>query len=381
MKRSPAAIGLACGLLMAVLLAARVAGPAGSLTGLAVVDEAHVDRAHFPFDTPLRETDQGYDGQVYLALAIDPWPERAEVAGIRIDYAEYRQLRIGYPLLAWSLALGRLPWVPFGLAAANVLAVALAVAAAAATAKGLGRSPLLGTLVLALPGLWMAASRDLTEPLAVAALLGAGLALVRGRPQWAGGCLAVAALTRSEALLGAVALAPISVFGSLIPVAVAAIWYAVVHLHWSGIPVYAPGAQFVIPFLGLARGIVEDARALGGPAMAESGVELALIAWHLAAFAILGAALWRARRDETSADAALRLRRWGSLSLLLWLGFALSLAPHLWADDWAFARLMSPGLAVGGLATLSTEWRPSRVFGAVTVLMVIGTVLRLATHI
>src|SRR6185312_17356912 len=105
------------------------------------------------------------------AAAVDPAAD-----GLR-DHAGQpgvRQQRIATPALAW--AVGLLPGVSTALALLLVNVAALTVAAAFAVrlAVALGRHPVAG-LVLAVPaGMPISLGRDLTEPVAWAAVL-AGL--------------------------------------------------------------------------------------------------------------------------------------------------------------------------------------------------------------
>jgi hypothetical protein len=142
----------------------------------------------------------GYDGQFYWAIAVDPLARgRAHAA---VDKPTYRY---GHPLLGW---LGWLVSAGQASAAAGALfAIALlSVAAAAAVAAALGgiRTALFTALG---PGLLYAAVHDLAEPLSVALVLGALLALRRARPGVALACCAFLPLTKEQLVVVPVVLA------------------------------------------------------------------------------------------------------------------------------------------------------------------------------
>jgi hypothetical protein len=66
----------------------------------------------------------GYDGQFYYRLALDPADLHRAAFGITLD-APFRVQRIGYPALAWLMSAGQHAWVPLesGRGGATVLAV------------------------------------------------------------------------------------------------------------------------------------------------------------------------------------------------------------------------------------------------------------------
>src|SRR5262249_42331327 len=118
-----------------------------------------------------------------------------------LDNPAYRQQRIATPVLAW--AVGLLPGVStlLALLLVNIAALAVAAVYAVRLARAFGRHPLTG-LVLALPaGMPISLGRNLTEPVAWAAVL-AGLWYVRQR-RWpvAAAALTVAVLARETSLV------------------------------------------------------------------------------------------------------------------------------------------------------------------------------------
>jgi len=148
----------------------------------------------------------GYDGQFYYRLALDPADLHRTAFGITMD-APFRLQRIGYPALAWLLSLGQHGWVPVALAAVNVLAIGAIGLTGGLLARDCGRHALCGLLLAGYFGFFMSLGNDLTEPVAAACLLGGVLAYRRGRPVLAGLLFGYAALTRETALIVPLALA------------------------------------------------------------------------------------------------------------------------------------------------------------------------------
>jgi hypothetical protein len=148
----------------------------------------------------------GYDGQFYYRLALDPADLHRTAFGITMD-APFRLQRIGYPVLAWLLSLGQHGWVPVALVAVNVAAIGALGVTGGLLARDGRRHALFGLLLAGYFGFFMSLGNDLTEPVAAACLLGGVLAYRRGRPAAAGLLFGYAALTRETALIVPLALA------------------------------------------------------------------------------------------------------------------------------------------------------------------------------
>ena len=158
-------------------------------------------------------TTQGYDGQYYFFIAVDPAHGRDYMHVGTDDQAGFRYARIVYPLLARAAAGGSVHRVAWSLLAINLLAVLGGTAALAAWLVQRGRSPAFAALYGLWPGMVVSVFRDLAEPLAyglvIAALVVWDVRRTR-RVAAAGALLALSLLTRETAiafaLAGAVAL-------------------------------------------------------------------------------------------------------------------------------------------------------------------------------
>jgi hypothetical protein len=126
---------------------------------------------------------QGYDGQFYYRLALDPFDWAKTAFGITMDQS-YRYTRIGYPLVAWVLSAGQHRLVPAVLVAVNLLGVAAMAYLGGMFARDSGRHALWGLAFVAYFGLVISVGRDTAEPLAEACMLGGLLAYRRaGSPE------------------------------------------------------------------------------------------------------------------------------------------------------------------------------------------------------
>jgi hypothetical protein len=183
----------------------------GHLSLFIMAGHVYTHRSQLPRGLLLVPSD-GYDGQFYYRLALDPANWSKTAFGITMDQS-YRYTRIGYPVLAWLLSLGQHQLVPVVLVAINLLAVAAMAALGGMFARESGRHALWGLAFAAYFGLVISVGRDTAEPLAEACMLGGLLAYrqaaAAGRARYvlAAALFAVGAVTRETILLAPAAIA------------------------------------------------------------------------------------------------------------------------------------------------------------------------------
>nr|MBA3377105.1 hypothetical protein [Actinomycetota bacterium] len=157
------------------------------------------------------QSEIGYDGQYYFALAVDP----ANAADYMDGKAGYVYARPFFPALSRLVSLGQVDYVPHAMLLVNVSAVLLGTAALAAWLRRNDVSPWFSAIYGLYPGLVFSVFHDLTEPLAYGLV---AIALWLFDPKdgrrlaAAAATLSLAALTRETvvlfALAGAAALVP-----------------------------------------------------------------------------------------------------------------------------------------------------------------------------
>jgi hypothetical protein len=183
----------------------------GHLSLFIMAGHVYTHRAQLPRGLLLVPSD-GYDGQFYYRLALDPANWNKTAFGITMDQS-YRYTRIGYPVLAWLLSLGQHQLVPVVLVAINLLAVGAMAALGGMFARESGRHALWGLAFVAYFGLVISVGRDTAEPLAEACMLAGLLAYRRAatsgpsRYVLAAALFAVGAVTRETILLAPAAIA------------------------------------------------------------------------------------------------------------------------------------------------------------------------------
>ena len=328
---------------------------ATSVAGFTVAGDRFVDPALTPDRLPVTQESGGYDGQFVYRLALEPWTQQRTDYGITLDNPAYRQQRIATPALAW--AVGLLPGVSTALALLLVNVAALTVAAAFAVrlAVALGRHPVAG-LVLAVPaGMPISLGRDLTEPVAWAAVL-AGLWYAR-QQRWpaTAAALTVAVLARETSLVVVAGLAAAQLWrllsgdprgnrGALawlaVPAVTAVAWQLVLLRAWGVLPVRSGGTT---SFAGQPVLRVLDTLAAGvpGPPVLTAVVTAERVG-VLALFGYAAVALATRRAGTTGGEAV----AW-ALSVLM------ALAVAGWTSDVQFLRAANEAIGLSVLVALS----------------------------
>ena len=129
----------------------------------------------------VREHSDGYDGEFYYRLAIDPWPSASAAHGVTFDDPPYRAQRILYPALTWVVSLGHPAYVPKALVAVNLLAIGV-IAGASVALRSAARLPFwFPVAIVACPGFVVTLTHDTTELVPQALIMLALWAWARGK--------------------------------------------------------------------------------------------------------------------------------------------------------------------------------------------------------
>jgi hypothetical protein len=318
----------------------------GHVAALIVLGSAHVNPGRLPHPLPVVQG-QGYDGQFYFRLALDPLDFKRTAYGITLDSSERLQ-RIAYPMLAWVFAGGRAGLVPWSLVGVNVAALGILGGLGAAIARDEGRHALWGLLVCGYFGFLWSLSRDLTEIVASMFLVG-GLLAIRRRHPWIGGlCLCGAVLSRETALIavgciGVVWLAqrlhlaqrgsriqgsesPLAAPTWILPVLAFVGWQLWVHHSTGTFPLVSSGQHnFGAPFVGLAKGFNHYIHDLPSLAAALWFGELLVLVLVVATIAV---------NFRFTTDRAHEQLAW-----LAFVALAVCLASGIWLGDVGFRSL------------------------------------------
>ena len=143
----------------------------------------------------------GYDGQMFLTIALDP-ALRMKGTAASLDDPKYRYRRIGYPIAGYLLGLGKPGLIPYALVVLNLVSIIwLVVAVSGLLRAGVGDpSPPSALWVLAIPGVWIALTLS-TADLFGSALFAGALLMLRRRRHFAAAAFMCAALLTRETYL------------------------------------------------------------------------------------------------------------------------------------------------------------------------------------
>lgn len=253
-------------------------------------------------------TGNGYDGQFYYRLALDPFDLARTAFGIHLDSFS-RVERMGYPFLAWAFALGHRSLIPLTLVVVNVVMAAVLGLAGGLLAKSAGRHAIWGLVFPLYWGYLWTLGRDLTELTAAAFVVLAVAALVRDEPLWAAAAFlgAIVSKETSVLLVGTLALTTLwlryrgrstgtlslsapsptsahalaprrSDVAWFVPLVGFGVWQLVLLAATGKLPIYKSGGENLgFPFVGLARGFSHYFSAFPSVAAALWFGELGLI--------------------------------------------------------------------------------------------------------
>jgi len=352
------------GALAVLFVAARDISHGGHLGSFALASNVFVHPGASA-DLPVHTGTNGYDGQFYYRLALNPLTHQVTAFHITLDNPPYRQQRVGLPATAWAVhEVFRTP-TSLALVLVNVLALIVVGWAGATWARQYGRSTWWGVAVAASPALVMALARDLTEPLATAALIVGLLSWTRGR-RWAAAIAFTAAVLCRETVLivllgmGVWCLVQFVRGGSrrarrtsaeqilalCVPAAIEVGWQLHVKEVWGGnkLPTFSGNGQVGFGFLRPVRSFFFNAGDIG---LSHQGILDGI--WLVERFLLLGLLIVVASGLLRSA-APPELRLGWVFAALLGLSVA-------WNQDVEFVRAANEAIVVGQLLLLARKDR------------------------
>ncbi len=309
----------------------------------------------------------GYDGQFYYRLALDPFTSRATDFGITLDNPPYRHQRILYPLIVHAVALGDAHFVPAAMIAVNFAFFCALAWVAGSLARSSGRHALWGLLIVANPGFLVTYSRDLVEIVEATFMLASVLLVRRDRSRWAAVALTLAVLARETSLIVAVAAAIVFAidrwrgrracgFGwptFAAPILAFSAMQGALWMNWGRLPVRAGGVVMgSLPLTGFTE-------SLSSPSVVTHGVPVG--AAVALAFVVLCSAGIAYHWVVTEAEATARLA-------CVFYGLLLtSVGRAVWIEDIAFLRVFTQFYVFGAILVMASRPGPVRRWFAIVV--------------
>lgn len=301
--------------------------------------------------TYLFPNDFGFDGQYYRIIAHDPFRTRDYLRHIERPVMRYRRILI--PLLAYTLALGRQPYIDAGVIAAMLVFVALGVYWLSRYAILFGRSASWGMAFLLAPGTLAGLERGAIDTALTALTIGFALYLREESRYRLFLVLVAAGLCRETGLILALACAGSALLkknwsrlamscASMVP---ALAWYAYIQMRTPA----DPAADWLkLPLTDLVQNLLHH-----NVGYIKSGAAVIQFGYYLAVAGVLLAWLICIR---------LCFKGWTSAEGLAAVAFTMTgllLQPEgLWIQPYHFGRVLAPLLVLLGLEFFRTgDWR------------------------
>ena len=340
--------------------------------------DRYCDAARVPPGLSVRPNSDGFDGQFYYRLALDPFASQETGHGITLDVPALRHQRILYPLLSKALSLGSPRLLPWAMLAVNLAALCLLGWLGGLFAQSLRKHALWGVFTATYPGSLLTLTRDLVELTEVTLIVGSLLLLRRGRHVPATLLLVLALLAKETALLVAAGAALAYAADGLrgrggrvrwhyfaAPLAVFVLWQAILFYNWGEVPVFAGRINLGAPLKGFA-GLFAYAAEYQTPLQRRVLPELL----YLVAFA--SAVLYCLRAGLADAHEIIAWLLYGALALLL--------SRAVWVEDWTFLRAVTEFCVVGALVLVGGRPRVRLPVFACSLLFWLFLFLRLWRH-
>ena len=317
----------------------------------------------------------GYDGQFYARFALNPFNIEESAHGVRVDRPAYRYQRILYPLTAFVLSFGSEDLVPFSLVLVNALSLIFIFFI---TRKLLIKIdvPEWYALVLAfLPGLLMSLGRDLAEPLALALGLGSFYAVKNARLFTYAVLSSLCVLSRETSIIlfAMIGLSYLTLYKVsdrkiiffIIPGFIFIIWQLILTKIF-GAPGFLTGPKnFGVPF----GGMIAYLDSIPTRSIKEIAVQSLYQVW-------IFALLWIGLRSSQIGSKDL-LQRSLSFIFILWSILAVFFTDMIWEDDWSFCRVLLDWQMAVFVLCLSKNRALPKWLSLLTMLLILGTILRL----
>jgi len=340
-----------------------------------------VDRSRLPAHLAVIPRSDGYDGQYYYRLALDPFTAEPTKYGITLDQPAYRQQRIGYPFLAWITSQGSasaLPWIMIALNLAGLGMIAVISAKLAITHN---MSVWWGLLPSLYPGFLLTLMRDTTEIVAVGFALGA-VYFAFGRAYWQAAALATAAaLTRETTILyllgfGVAALVRTrrerkwswDVVPIASPLALLLLWQRAVSLNWHVSQFSKTAENIGLPLVGLTTRlykIVFDHEVYVGRPDVDLLLHIYYVVGAVACVVIMAVVGSEVIKSRTLSPLA--------ISWCLYAIVTLSFSAIPWIEPWAYLRDFADCYVVGAVLLVITDSAKAKWVAAIAGLMWLPT--------
>ena len=322
-------------------------------SSLVTAGDRSCDPALVPRNLIVRKNSDGFDGQFYYRLALDPFTSRPTDFGITLDKPALRHQRILYPLLAKILSLGNNNLIPLMMILINFSALCLLGWIGGSYAQTFNQHALWGIFVPLYPASLFTLTRDLVELLEVSLLLSSFLLLRRQKFIPATLLLTLAVLAKETALVGVVAALLVYVIDYLrrqsgrvkwhywaAPLATFSVWQLILFYNWGEFPVLEGTINIGAPFIGFVTLLIDAADYQTQLQRRVLPELIFLICFAASVFYCLRSTLVSLHEI---------------VSLLLYAILIMFLSRAIWVEDWTFMRATTEFCVLGIIVMLGSR--------------------------
>lgn len=337
-------------------LAVRLAMHSFDFSYFVTAGDKFCDVRAVPPNLTVQSNSDGYDGQFYYRLALDPFTSKRTDFGIMLDAPAHRQQRIVYAFIVWALSLGQAKPVPVMMVLVNYVALCAMAWGAAHLAQSAGVHALWGLVIPMWPGLALSLSRNLTEILALSFAVSSLLLVRQERHATAAALLTLSVLTRETCLFFAVAVLMWRAMsrwrgaqprdGSVLewaaysaPLLGYVIWQSVLLLRWREAAAAQSSGALGIPLCAFIKSF--------RPLIPLQTYHQRL--WFVQRLLLIGFAVSVAIAFRSS-----RARPYEKLAWVLYTFLVVSLGEPVWADEWTSLRVASEFYVTGAVILITS---------------------------
>ena len=327
---------------------------------------------------------QGYDGQFFYRLAMDPFNWDKTANGVTIDYPSYRVQRIGYPFLAWLFSFGGIPvMVPFALWLVNLLSFAGIIYYFKRIAEKFRADSWFHFVPLLVCGIYMSVAKSLSEVTELFFFLAAFHAILDKRMVLFACFGSAAVLTRETAVIPMVALSVVFFFQysddgkvrsrllAAVPLMMLICWKLFLAFVFRDEPAPPSLGNFTWPFKGIADGFMANMNFTSRFYALQSAFWLMYFIWQTW-FSLLV--------FKASLSKRITLRQPYAYPLAVyfaWLIFSVFFSAAIYGDDWSFVRVLALMNIAGFAVMVAFRQTLNRYFVLFSIMMVALTVIRM----
>ena len=340
-------------LLYALFILFRLANFGFNPSSFVVAGDKYCDPTLVPANLVVLEDSDGYDGQFFYRIALDPFTTKEVDFGIRLDRSPYRHQRILYPLLVWLLSFGIPSLAPAAMILVNYVTLCIMAWLASLYSKSLSKHSLWGILLPLYPGFVLTLSRDLAEILEVCLLVAGLLCLRKSKLAPATILVSLAVFTKETALLVPVGALLLWCYGGvggrrfsdiephffIVPLLCYFFWQLVLFFIWQKFPIISGQPNIGVPLVGFLGFFFNVA---GMKTKVELFFLVELI--FVLAFAVGVFSSLRSTKNMWQIE---------KLAWVLYGILLLHLTQVVWVEDWAYFRAMSEFYVLGTMILLT----------------------------